>query len=27
MFYNTEGIKIIPHNIKELLTPRGLGWL
>jgi LAGLIDADG DNA endonuclease family len=26
IFYNFEGIKIIPHNIMDLLTPRGLAY-
>jgi hypothetical protein len=27
MFYNSSGIKIIPHNLEETLTARGLALL
>lgn len=26
MFYNSENLKIVPLNIQELLTPRGLAY-
>ena len=26
MFYNSEGVKIVPHNLEELLTARGLAY-